>query len=599
MTTLRPLLRHAARRGRDERGVTMLVVLGVMIVVSALVGAALTLTATSANNVSRTAGNVKAYDAAQAGVNVALAQLDANTTNWLSCPSQTTPLYVDEDDPNVAVDFPYVETYTYSTLPALASFSGTSYTKCEANNADSILDATPAAAGDLRMLFTGYAGAKSSATGKQVDTRSIVASFSPVSFTRFLYYSNYEVLDPSIQWPNETAKAEGCTKYYWESRSQVNAAETSPGKNCLALRFMNPGDNVNGPLWSNDSLDICETPSLGLSGSSNTVEAYGIYCDSSGTSKPLVDGSSGTPKATEGKTLLPPSGLSSISSVTSVSANAGWTCTFKGPTDIILNGNNIEASNAVYYKLYKPAKSFNYNYCRVIYVEANAEASCTDAYSPFGSPYDDPLNSKTTVGEEYVGGNNGSEQLTSGADGGCGDAYVSGSYSRSITIGAAGDIVINGSITNTSTNKTAVLGLAATNWVRIFHPIESAKYNTACTTKGNKTALDLKEPTIEAAILADQHSFILDNYNCGATLGKLNIVGSIAQNYRGPVSSPFNATTITTGYEKNYTYNPILADDDPPYFPTPTGAPWTITRETLCFGATGKSTSSLCGNPTE
>jgi hypothetical protein len=576
----------------------MLIVLGVLIVASALAGAALALTANNANLVSRTVGGQKAQDAAQAGVNVVLAQLNQNSSGWLTCPSQSSPQLVDFDQPDNATELPYRDSYTYSTLPANTSYSGTTYTKCEANNADSIIDATPGSAGDLRVLFTGYAGPTSATTGKQIYTRSLVASYSPVSFTRFLSYTNYEVLDPSILWPTESSKATGCTRYYSESRTQVSATAANPGTSCLALRLVNPGDNVAGPLWSNDSLDLCESPSLGLAGSSNVVEAAGTYCDTGASaSKALVDGTSGTPTATGGTKLTPPATLSSIA--TEVAAHPGWACTFTGPTDIVLNGNNIEASNAKYYTLYKPAKSYSYNYCRVIYVYANSGASCTDTFTPFGAPYDDPLNSESTVGKEYVGGNNGSEQLTTGANGGCGDAYVSGSYSRSVTIAAAGDVVINGSITNTSANKTAVLGLAATNWVRVFHPVESGKYNSACTGNSNKTAADLKEPTIEAAILADQHSFIVDNYNCGATLGKLNVVGSIAQNYRGPVAAPLNSGTITSGYEKNYTYNPILASDDPPYFPTPEGADWIVARQTLCFGTTGNSSSSLCGNPTE
>ena len=49
---------------------------------------------------------------------------------------------------------------------------------------------------------------------------------------------------------------------------------------------MNPSGDIAGPLWTNDSLDICGTPSLGISGSSNIVEDYGDYCDAGGTTRP-------------------------------------------------------------------------------------------------------------------------------------------------------------------------------------------------------------------------------------------------------------------------------------------------------------------------
>ena len=42
---------------------------------------------------------------------------------------------------------------------------------------------------------------------------------------------------------------------------------------------------------------------------------------------------------------------------------------------------------------------------------------------------------------------------------------------------------------------------------------------------------------IDAAILSLQHSFIVDNYNCGARLGTLTVNGAIAQKYRGPVGT--------------------------------------------------------------
>ena len=58
---------------------------------------------------------------------------------------------------------------------------------------------------------------------------------------------------------------------------------------------------------------------------------------------------------------------------------------------------------------------------------------------------------------------------------------------------------------------------------------------------------------IDAAILSLQHSFIVDNYQCGAKLGKLTVNGAIAQQFRGPVGTQRpdagtrRTTTTTTG----------------------------------------------------
>jgi hypothetical protein len=80
---------------------------------------------------------------------------------------------------------------------------------------------------------------------------------------------------------------------------------------------------------------------------------------------------------------------------------------------------------------------------------------------------------------------------------------------------------------------------------------------------------------IQAAILALNHSFIVDNWDCGARLGDLNVEGAIAQYYRGPVG-----TSGGTGYLKNYVYNDRLRYREPPYFLDPVQSAWRIARQT-------------------
>ena len=46
---------------------------------------------------------------------------------------------------------------------------------------------------------------------------------------------------------------------------------------------------------------------------------------------------------------------------------------------------------------------------------------------------------------------------------------------------------------------------------------------------------------IDAAILALDHSFIVDNWDCGL-LGALTVKGAIAQKFRGPVGT-YNSST--------------------------------------------------------
>jgi len=90
----------------------------------------------------------------------------------------------------------------------------------------------------------------------------------------------------------------------------------------------------------------------------------------------------------------------------------------------------------------------------------------------------------------------------------------------------------------------------------------------------------MENPWIYAAILSTTHSFVVDNYNCGAKqLGNLNVYGAIAQNYRGIVG-----TVGATGYIKDYKYDSRLAVDEPPYFLSPLNAGWKVARETAPSG---------------
>jgi hypothetical protein len=81
---------------------------------------------------------------------------------------------------------------------------------------------------------------------------------------------------------------------------------------------------------------------------------------------------------------------------------------------------------------------------------------------------------------------------------------------------------------------------------------------------------------IDAAILAIDHSFIVDHYDCGAQLGTLTVNGAIAQKFRGAVG-----TTNGHGYLKDYNYDDRLRYQEPPHFFDPVQSAWHVQRETL------------------
>ena len=80
---------------------------------------------------------------------------------------------------------------------------------------------------------------------------------------------------------------------------------------------------------------------------------------------------------------------------------------------------------------------------------------------------------------------------------------------------------------------------------------------------------------MQGAILAVNHSFRVQNYNLGAPLGTLNILGAIAQRYRGAVGTG-SGGSVSTGFGKNYVYDQRLKYQSPPKFLAPISASWAI-----------------------
>ena len=97
--------------------------------------------------------------------------------------------------------------------------------------------------------------------------------------------------------------------------------------------------------------------------------------------------------------------------------------------------------------------------------------------------------------------------------------------------------------------------------------------------------------TIDGAILTLQHSFFVDNYQCGGTpQGTLTVHGAIAQYFRGIVG-----TVGASGYLKNYNYDDRLSLILPPYLFDLQNMEWGVFRETTCNTAVSASNPTSCG----
>jgi len=494
----------------SEAGFTMMIALGVMFVTSLLLVAAFT-AANGDIHLSHTDTTQKqAYYAALAGVQEYERQLQSNPNYWQTC-----------ETPKATVIEETSEKYEIKLLPASSAPEGT--TACSTSAPfSSMIESKGALANTFRIKSTGYAGS---------SQRSIIATFGVSGFLNFIYFTNFETLDPAIY--NAPTGCEGAYYSEWSAK----------GLKCQNIIFTS-GDSVNGPMHTNDAANVEGSATFGREGHNppDLVEINGgTYPSSScgGSAKYFT----ATGCYTKGQTLLPPEGDTSLAAYVEPGGE------FKGVTHLVLNGTNSTIAATYFKEGVEKKETIPWPANGLIYVQSSG--ACT--YN-FETANVDTANEAT---EEKN----------------CGTVYVSGTYSKSLTVAGENEVIINGNLYPTSVEGklgsepagTATLGLIASEFVRVYHPCSGGKDGTGT----------LLNPWIYAGILATKHSFIVDNWGCGSELGKLNVYGAIAQDYRGAVG-----TTGGTGYLKDYKYDGRLATDEPPYFLAPLKAGWKVVRET-------------------
>jgi len=410
-----------------------------------------------------------------------------------------------------------------------------------------IIETANSASGTFRIKVTGKV--LHSKCGASECTRKIIATFSHPSFLDYAFVSNYELVDPLTVGRTTTE----CEHYYKERIKEA--------KPCVSFPWISE-DAIEGPFHTNDAADISGSPSFGRVGNNDTIEMdEGYY---GGT--PELNGNG---YKEGGPILLPPETGSEL--ITKAEAK------FKGRTVIVLKEGTpgtMEVKNA------GKTETRNFPPNGVVAVVSGAGA-CESSDTPFFPSYT--------------------------ADTECGDVYISGKYTQSLTVIAERDVIINGNLTTTGGSAggeptgTATLGLIADKYVRLYHPVKgscesgitstckteeigSAQYTcnqenatTAERAATKELGVALNNPIIDAALLSTKNSWGVDNFACGKSLGTINVWGSIAEEWRGRV------TCCAAGgdYVKSYKWDSRFEDDQPPEFLAPTtNSGWKIKRET-------------------
>ncbi len=507
----------------------------------------------------------QAYEAAKAGIDDYAYHLHANNSYWITCdnvadkPSAVNQ--VGSTEKRRTVPGTTGAEYAIELLP---STTQTTYKKCdEKHPTESMIQSKDPLKGTFRIRSTGFAG-KAEA--------SVVATFKPGSFLDYVYFTQRETSDPATYGEETLVKAaeKQCSKTIKEERYAV---EYLSGKGyCDTISFVT-GDFINGPMHTNDAFVICGSPTLGGS-AADPVEVSGPPKGWFSTYEIPNSGSScsGTNENFKGTftansaVLTPPPSNQELSTIAEPKFH------FKGQVRICLSGKNMmvltysetsTCSAPVGTPLYNGSIPAN----GVVYIE---NGTCSTKYSPFNVTYE--VTAETS---------------------GCGDAFIQGTYSGQLTIATYNNIIVTGNLCMESCESElplqgeGVLGLVANNFVRIYHPIpwkieKVEKFGKVVEEKKvfeckNGTGT-LESVTIDAAILAIEHSFIVDNYKCGTKLGTLRVNGAIAQKYRGAVGT---TGKNGSGYLKSYNYDSRLRYLEPPSFIQPEKTAWVIGRETL------------------
>lgn len=541
------------RAGLGEDGAVLVFVVGTMSILTLFMLIMLAMALNSMQPARQDQDSKIAVMAAEAGLEEYVSRLNANSNYW-----------------NLGNNDPGNPAFTTGQTIQGTNGAGASYTY-------SVVSNNVAQLGALQLKVT---GTSSPGPGRQAVSRTLTATLKPSGFLDYVYLTDYEVQDPDL-----TGAPAVCASYYYAGRSGRSQCSD------FEIQWV-AGDTVNGPLHSNDALQV-NGPAKFLSPKTES-------------SWPAIQGMAPTAKTWWGDLAAPwpatvptsyapvyappiqlPAGNTSLATHTTPGVDGNQTgagCYYTGPTRIIFQGSTMRVLSPSTHSDKTPNRCLNVagsNETReqvvdippVIYVDGTAtctagivSGSTTYSISGGHSGVGFPAGGETYSAPSSTDFHSGSgREISTNYHCTRGLAFVQGSADTRVTVGARDDVVITGNLTLTGGPVEDVIGLIAGNYIWVYHPLNSS----------NNNLLSTPVSTIQAAILSLRHSFVVQNWASGAHLGTLHVTGSIAQKYRGPVGSTYSNGTIT-GYLKNYVYDQRFTYLMPPYFLLPDSSPWDV-----------------------
>jgi hypothetical protein len=266
--------------GASERGVVLPVVIGLGLAMLLLVAVGMSSAASGVIKTNNDEDIKGAISAAYAGVEDYQSRLALDSRYYKfgnpAAPFSTASA-ASLSLPSGSTYNPAFETTTGGNWASIPNPDGTSSStgasfRYEVDNSDY------ASKGVLRLLSTGRVGNV---------TESVVANLKQSGFIDFLYFTDYETIDPILTSNRNVTLPSGkniCEVHLWETPTRDSS--------CTAIQF-GSFDTLAGPVHSNDTMLICGSTFLGTLTTSSTSTP--LYNKPGGCSAPVFKNPDGTP----------------------------------------------------------------------------------------------------------------------------------------------------------------------------------------------------------------------------------------------------------------------------------------------------------------
>lgn len=299
-----------------------------------------------------------AYRALEAGINSYLRTINehpnlvnCNTTSISStCKTEKYDQWFQVPETTVATDAT-PEWYLWTNPQLCFSSTATKDTSCTSSPSTGNLEY-------VQILVVGAAG-----TPGHYQYQQSVSNFSPEnSFLTHLWWSDYEA-EPSAKTPSRTA-----CKWDWKNSYKGPGSSCAPGGSYTGAVFFGPGDVIDGPVYTNDSIYVASDPTFGTSSAGHphptaidTADPSCIVVTAPGSSgSSPASACKSTLTATTGNATYTPTnshfGLttetppSTDSSLETLAAEDG--CVYSGPTTISFIATHTHRTG--YMNVYSP-----------------------------------------------------------------------------------------------------------------------------------------------------------------------------------------------------------------------------------------------------